>query len=379
MRRMTGLPETVVTLAVGIVMLVVTDHSLHIGHYLFIAAMVLAVALMSRWPVLGAALTLPLLPVVTYFFGGSGALSMMVVAVVIEFVVSRGLMAAGAVLALVHVALSCVDLSEQSLFLDPLGLLLVALLLTIAYAFGYNRYAQRRRRRELQQSLVESQRRQRLAVARDLHDSVATSLTSVVMRSQALELSVPGDSEEADRLRTELTGISETSRTALEQLRAMLRVLNTELPGESSESAEPPTVRAALRDTVNELRAHGLKVDTAVDLPAGNRLPVDRDAVARILVEMTSNAVKHSPPRSTVTLDCRVGTTADGSRFLLSMTNGIGKGVLSDDGDTALFSTHIGLASIQSRAADAGGSIEMGRVPGNTPLWRTALSLPIVE
>lgn len=379
LRPGSGIPETVVAVVVGLAILLITDHHLDARHYLFIVGAVVAVALTTRWPLIGAVLALPVLPVATYLFGGSGILAMVIAAVTIEVIAARGLLTTGTVLVIAHVALSSIDLEQRAVVFDPVGLLFVGVFFVIVYAFGYNRHSQRRRRLELQRSLAESQRQQRLTVARDLHDSVATSLTSVVMRSQALELSVTGEDPTDARIRTELEGISETSRNALEQLRAMLRVLNTELPDQSTEAAAPPPVRDALHNTVSELRAHRLKVDTDVVLPPEDRLPVDRDAVARILVEMTSNAVKHSPPRSTVRLDCRVGT-ADGSpRFLLSMTNAVTEGTLPYGGEDALFSTHIGLASMQSRATDAGGAISMGPVAEAPSLWRTALSLPIVE
>jgi signal transduction histidine kinase len=61
------------------------------------------------------------------------------------------------------------------------------------------------------------------------------------------------------------------------------------------------------------------------------------------------------------------------------MTNAVTEGTLPYGGEDALFSTHIGLASMQSRATDAGGTISMGPVAETPSLWRTALSLPIVE
>jgi signal transduction histidine kinase len=371
-------PEAVVVAAVGIIMLAVTDRGLDARHYLFVVASVVAVILMGRWPLLGAVLTLPVLPFATFLMGNSGAISMVVAAVVIEIVVSNGLLTMGAALVIAHVLLSSIDLTNQTFSVDPLGMLLLAVFFVISYTVGYNRYIQRRRRLELQYSLAESQRRQRLTVARDLHDSVATSLTSVVMRSQALELTLTGDDEEAVRVRRELEGISENSRTALEQLRAMLRVLNTELPDEPSVSSNPVPVRDSLRNAVNELRAHDLRVESRVELPRAAAARVDENAVARILVEMTSNAVKHSPSRSTVVLDCHVESSGGSPRFVLSMSNPVADASPTESPENQLFSTHIGLSSMRSRASDAGGSMTMGREEGTPALWRTALTLPIV-
>jgi signal transduction histidine kinase len=212
-------------------------------------------------------------------------------------------------------------------------------------------------------------------MARELHDSVATSLTSVVMRSQTLELTATGDDNA--EIREGLEDISRTSREALEQVRTMLRLLNSEIQSgpDSTESAPPPTVRAGLATATRELRAHRLRVTSTITLPRTGEPPVDRRTLSRVLTEMTSNAVKHSPDHATVKIRCR--TTDDA--LIVSMTNPVAP-VGDGEKDPAL-TTHLGIGSMTARATAAEGHLTAGLITqdSDTQVWRTTVTLPIVD
>lgn len=372
------------------------------------------VTMAARWPLVASVLSLLLL-VSTPILGGLAPLFMIFYAALItEIVVTQGLLTVGLFVVIVHWALSVVDPVDQVLYIDAASLVMVGFILLVAYSIGWNRYNQVQRQQYLRDSLARQEREQRLELARELHDSVATSLTSVVMRAQALSLAEEGAGN--TEAQSQLEGISDTSRDALDQLRTMLRLLNEEPASTSFRSrGDSQPLRKSLSTMSKEMRAHGLKVSTNVDLPwnvnrAANRPTMpeapstavpwfDRDVVGKVLTEMASNAVKHAQPHSTVVVDCYV----DGTCLVLIMSNDIGE-TSSSEGDPVL-SSGLGLGSMQARASKAGGVLKSGMMHRDSTfeeaglfgddnshgkrklhvgrensdlVWRTLLRIPIV-
>lgn len=371
-----GLPEVFLALTVLIVEFVLSSEPFTAGSTLCGLAGVLLVCAGVRWPQTAAVLSVPFTAVCSYTAGDASTYAIFFIAILVEVVTAGGLPVIGVILVLVQTVGSAVDFSARSVVLDPVVLLVIFAILGTGFLIGRNRLTQVLRQAALRRSLADSQRLQRLGLARELHDSVATSLTGVVMRSQALELTMPEDGDPAvvDGLRD----ISRTSRAALEQLRTMLRLLNSETyPGGTDDPAPAPTLHESLTTSSQELRAHGLKVRTRTSLPRGAEPAVDRRALSRILTEMTANAAKHSPERSEVTLSCRV---EEGASVTVSMTNPVA-GSRPDD---PAMTSHLGLGSMAARAQAAGGTLEaapVAQAPDDPrpQLWRTAVTLPIVE
>lgn len=395
-----GTVETVFAIVIAVAELWMTDARLSWLAFLVAALMVGLVAITPRLPFVASILSLFLLTSAFVLGDVAPIYSLLFAALVLEIVVARGLLAAGVLLAIAQWVLSTVDPVSMELTTDPLALSIVAFLLAFAYLIGWNRFNQGVRQQALRDSLANQEREQRLELARELHDSVATSLTSVVMRAQALSLLTPDEADEATR--EGLEGISSSSRDALDQLRTMLRLLNEE-PSSTAFRAKDngPPLRKMVSNAAVEMKAHGFKVISDIDLPrdvsrAANRssgpgdhsVPgpwFDRATVSKVLTEMASNVVKHSTPRSTVTLTC----TVDGPCLVISMTNEVSEQSLAYD--DSIMSSGLGLGSMQARADKAEGVLLSGleNVPGNgsngqtanesyPPLWRTTLRLPIV-
>ncbi|MGO1640981.1 MAG: sensor histidine kinase [Candidatus Corynebacterium faecigallinarum] len=409
-----GAVETVIAAGMAVAQLWMLEEPVGPLAILVASLMVGVVALTARLPLVAALLSL-LVPTSALFLGSFAVLfALFYAALVLEIVVVRGLLTVGIFLFIAHWALSTVDLVHQVLYIDLMSLVMVFVVLLVAYLIGWNRFNQHQRQQMLRDSLAQQAREQRLELARELHDSVATSLTSVVMRAQALGLATEGTGD--TETRSQLEGISDTSRDALDQLRTMLRLLNEEPASATFRTrGDSRPLKKAFSTVSKEMRAHGLKVSTTVDLPwnvnrAANRptLPdapspgspwFDRDTVSKVLTEMASNAVKHASPRSTVMLDCYV----DGTCLVLIMSNDI-TGQSSSEDDPVL-SSGLGLGSMQARASKAGGVLKSGimrrdatfveagptgKTTGhgekNLPdgeessalVWRTLLRLPIV-
>ncbi|MGO3789272.1 MAG: sensor histidine kinase [Corynebacterium variabile] len=370
-----GGPEVVLAVLVLVTEFTVSSEPITLASVVCAVAGVLLVAGGTRWPQSMAALSVPFAAASSYVAEDDSTYAVFFIVIIIEVVTAAGLATAGLLLVLVHTALSMVDFSGGAVNADPTVLVVVLAILGTGHLIGRNRLTQEIRNADLRRTLADSQRRQRLGMARELHDSVATSLTSVVMRSQTLELTATGDDNA--EIREGLEDISRISREALEQVRTMLRLLNSEMQADpdSAESGPPPTVRTTLGAATRELRAHRLRVTSTVTLPRTGEPPVDRRTLSRVLTEMTSNAVKHSPNHATVEIRCR---TMDGA-LIVSMTNPVAP---AGDGemDPAL-TTHLGIGSMTARATAAEGHLTTGPITqdSDTQVWRTTVTLPIVD
>lgn len=352
-----------------------------------------AVSTLSLLMVLSSFLVADLLPLYSVFF----------TMLIVEIVAASGQILLAVCFTFAHWALAAVDPVAQALITDIVSLTVGGIMLTAAFMLGYTRARHQQQQRKMRASLAEQEREQRLELARELHDSVATSLTSVVMQAQALTLLPP--SAEHDH-RQSLDNISKSSREALANLRTMLQLLN-ERPNRVSfrtRTASPP-LDVAISRMEQELEAHSLGLRATVTLPpdiagvlndpastdskSGDEdASVDRDTVIKVLTEMTSNAAKHSSPHATVHLDCRI----DSDMLEVSMTNPTRRPTSPDE----LTSGGMGLGSMRARATKAGGTLTAElhrRHPGNstieapsppraggaeTHFWRTTLRLPIV-
>ncbi len=414
-RRLTqlGVIETVLAAVLTVVEFLQIPAPVPLTTVVFATLTLVLVACTASFPVAASMLSLVLIlsmfavadvaPLYSIFF------TMLVVEVVAA---SSQLLLAGS-LALAHWALSAFDPQAMALSTDVAALTVVALVLAAAYMVGWSRASHGRQQEKLRASLAEQERRQRLELARELHDSVATSLTSVVMQAQALTL-LPTSHGDA-RSRHGLETISEKSREALSNLRTMVQLLN-EKPNHTSfrTRTDSPPLSVALEKAQQELEAHSLEVSVRIDLPSEiatvvdapdtpdprhASLPpsppaastwIDRDTATKVLTEMTSNAAKHALKHSTVSLTC---TVTEGT-FILSMTNLLARPTGSSrDG---LLSGGVGLGSMHARAAKAGGELETELIdprtgtgsvsPGGTAVeggaaacfWRATLRLPIV-
>ncbi|HIW92260.1 MAG TPA: hypothetical protein H9870_11440 [Candidatus Corynebacterium avicola] len=409
-----GSVETILASAMAWAQLWMLEEPIGPLHILVVVLIVGDVALAARLPIVASVLSLFLLASIPVFGGLAPLFIVFYAALIVEIVVAQGMFTVGLFVIIAQWAMSTVDPVNQVFYIDLFSLVMVGLILVAAYSIGWNRYNLLQRQQYLRESLARQEREQRLELARELHDSVATSLTSVVMRSQALSLAEEGSGN--TETQSQLEGISDTSRDALDQLRTMLRLLNEE-PASTSfrRRGDSQPLKKSFSTVSKEMRAHGLKVSTNLDLPwnvnrAANRPSMpevpstafpwfDRDTVGKVLTEMASNAAKHARPHSTVVVDCYV----DGTCLVLIMTNDIDEHSPSE-GDATL-SSGLGLGSMQARASKAGGVLKSGTMrrdatfdeaglfgddnshrrrklqvgeKSSVLVWRTLLRIPIV-
>lgn len=213
-------------------------------------------------------------------------------------------------------------------------------------------------RRDLIEQWNNDVRTRRETWARVLHDSVATSLTSVVVRAETLSL----QQGIAIDMQAELAAIADQARDSMKEVRGLLHLLSDDHQHQSSDS------EASAPEQINQmtrfLRAHGFTVETTGPIYALS-LDADRLVILReILAETAANIIKYAEPRSLVKL-----TVEDrGSHVTISLIN-----TICNKPHTSHLSTGLGLPAILQLAESVGGSI---RTVSSSTRWNTELRMP---
>jgi signal transduction histidine kinase len=158
-----------------------------------------------------------------------------------------------------------------------------------AYAAGLKEQAEQRVRAEVdraQRALAE----ERLRIARELHDVVAHTMSIIAVQASVGAHVIDARPAEG---RATLHTIERASRSALQELRAMLTVLR----GRDAQPSEVPAPAPGLADLpalVERTRTAGLAIDVA---PIGMPRPVPASvglAGYRIVQEALTNVVRHA-------------------------------------------------------------------------------------
>jgi signal transduction histidine kinase len=191
--------------------------------------------------------------------------------------------------------------------------------------------------------------RNRLAL--DLHDAVSQKLFSVVLTAEAaatqLDRHPAAARAQLDRLRT-------LSREALEELRSLILGLRP-----------PELARDGLAGTLRKQaemleRIHGIPIEVHTDgSPDGGGERPDMSlelSVLRIANEALHNAVRHADAGR---VHVRLGQT--GQRLLVEVSDD-GRGF--EPARPELRSRHLGLTSMEERAQELGGRLEIRSAPG---------------
>jgi signal transduction histidine kinase len=219
-----------------------------------------------------------------------------------------------------------------------------------------DRVAERRRQQEAREQAARDE--YRLALARDIHDVVAHSLSMINVRaSVALHL---GD-RDPDQFRPALEAIKTASKESLDEVRQLLGVLRDDAP--LRPTAGPGLLK--LPELVDNARRTGLEVrlEQRIGRPLTGTV---QEAAYRIVQEALTNVVRHAGAgRAAVALE----VPADGpDAGRLTVT-------VDDDGRGAAGApAGNGLTGMRERAAALGGTVEF--VPLD-PGWRVRAVLSL--
>lgn len=206
-------------------------------------------------------------------------------------------------------------------------------------------YLQRRIEEQQQVTLMN----ERTIIARELHDSLAQSLSYLKMQVARLErMQAKGVGPETqapvfDELRTGLD-------SAYRQLRELLTTFRLKLEG--------PGLASALRQTVTEFGERlETRIDLTVDLPPHLLNPNEEIHVLQVVRESLANVVKHANAHWAA-----VSVTFHAARLhVIIEDDGVG---LSDDSSPLM---HYGLVIMRDRAETLGGELTLSnRAQGGT-------------
>lgn len=201
---------------------------------------------------------------------------------------------------------------------------------------------------------------QRHAVARDLHDTVASAMTRIVMRAEAAKLRGVHDAEAL----ADLDYILETGRQGSHDLRAMLGALrDSDEPVGDASLWNIESLAAVVDERVDELRAAGFTVESSVRLDEPALPPSIRNTMGKVVVEATSNMLKHARSGG----ECTILVEQDDAQIEALFVNRVGSGPTRSE-------RQLGLVGISERLTTLGGELEHQRT-GNT--WVLSARLPL--
>lgn len=201
-------------------------------------------------------------------------------------------------------------------------------------------------RRSAESRRISAEQRERVRIARELHDVLGHSLSQInVQAGVGLHLidSQPEKAAEA------LASIKATSKNALDEVRMVLGILRSDVAGESAAPLSPEPDLAGIPALIETFRAQGMDVTYVNALVAESVAPAATQlALYRICQEALTNVLRHAHSSS-----ASVYIGADPSGYLVSVT---------DDGP-ALRGAIVpggGLLGMRERAELLGGSLSYG-------------------
>ncbi|MFH9292935.1 sensor histidine kinase [Streptomyces sp. NPDC017520] len=215
----------------------------------------------------------------------------------------------------------------------------------------------RHTRAAAQSRLLAMERRQaaeaeRAAIARELHDMIAHSVSVIAVRAESATYTTPDLSPPARDAFQEIAG---TARSSMAELRRLLGVLRT---GDGAETATPLTAPqpslAGLDDLLEQHRAVGGAAELRV---TGERAPLPASwelSAYRIVQEALTNARRHAPGAHTV-VEIHY---SPGLLTVRATDDGPGPAPSGSSGRQG----H-GLVGMAERAALLGGGLTAGRGP----------------
>ncbi|QSB06733.1 sensor histidine kinase [Natronoglycomyces albus] len=250
---------------------------------------------------------------------------------------------------------------EQVLLITAILIVTNWMTLSTAFFFGWVTQNRRTRVKELldraevaeanQRGLVaQSVADERRRIARELHDVVAHHVAAMGVMASGAQRVLDTDLEQA---REALEVITDTSRTAMQEMRAILEVLRNDADDDASQMMPQPGLES-LQTLVSQSRQAGLPVKMTVKgrpfaPPVGVGL-----AIYRIVQEALTNTLKHGGKNA------RAGIVVNYNEKDLTVEvadSGQGTGAL--DGTVG----H-GLVGMRERVSLYGGSLWLGPRPG---------------
>ncbi|MGC3992922.1 MAG: histidine kinase [Propionicimonas sp.] len=244
--------------------------------------------------------------------------------------------------------------NAPSLLSATLGALFYATFMGVLWLIGNAFVTVTRAQREalLAETLLQRQR-----TALELHDTVARSLTALVMATERVQLH--GEATEED-----LSFVSRTATESIGYLRDIIEVLRS--PDDTREVAPPARAfREVLSSAETELARHGFQPTVNVAGDLDGIPPATAQLLAAAAEEALSNVIKHGDQHGPCTVSAEVGK----GEVVLKIANNCRTVRFDREGRVPM-----GLWGMRQRIGAAGGQVEASRADSG---WLTRVSLPL--
>lgn len=220
--------------------------------------------------------------------------------------------------------------------------------------------SERARGRVDRTAAVQAQRR---TIARDLHDTIAYSTTSIILRAEQAKLRGVSDPQVA----ADLDFIIAAGRNSMRDLRGMMETLRRNDPDNDDDRSpwQISSLDEVLRQRAEELRAHGFVVTSHVDADLAALPESVRETLGKVVAEATGNMVKHGDPSGPVRILVESGTDDVEAVFINKpRPRGTGR---PETGQ-------LGLIGARERVEALGGEVQ---VTSETPEWVVRVRIPL--
>lgn len=242
---------------------------------------------------------------------------------------------------------------EHRFYFDPYAAVVATMLLFIALLCGWW-IRHELTRRYVDRSWVDTKQNELTALA---HNTIASELTSLVVRLEALGLRRP-------ELQRELEPCAETARQTIEDVRALIEALQA--PVNSNHRRAFPDPLSSLKAADLSLRSHGFETSCNVKLPRATYTDDVCQVVGECASEIVTNILKYGDPKTTVIILAEASDT----EMQLTFTNAI------SDRPTTENSFRLGLRYLRDLCASIGGTLDYR---ASDEKWSAHITLPLLD
>ncbi len=374
-----GTIETLVAVFICTVDLILVDHEIPLALVLLLDAVrILLVAFTAFLPYIGAAVVPAVYLALAFVPSQQPPLQIFGALLIVQLLRASGHPVLARVSGAALLFISLYDTASGNFAADPVATVVTTVLFLLFYGLGSLRHNYQQQGVRSRRAARAAMHRQRLELARVLHDSIAKSFTRVTMHSQTLAIEWEDDNEE---LATQLEDIAEVSREGLLQLRQLLALLKAENELDDDDAEMPslphalggtqvvPTVDRVLHQAEQELTDSGFQVNVGSRIESPPSLSQVSEVIAPAFSEICMNIEKYAQPGSVVRILAN-GSPDDGYTFCISNTiaaespRGLSRTMLSSG---------LGLTNLRRRIHSLSGSIDTEK-DGNQ--WTTTIRLP---
>lgn len=237
------------------------------------------------------------------------------------------------------------ELLLQKRNLQVAGVALGSLLVLITGFLFFNRYrAQQKRQKEL--AILETRQKERMRIARDMHDDIGSGLTRISLASEQARMNLAGEGPVNDQL-AKLSAQSQQLTRNLGEIIWTMNPKNDTLEGLCS------YIRNYTYDFLDQANI-ACELDFPEIIPAAALTPEARRNVFMIVKEALNNIVKHAQATQIV-----FTLKAETRSFSFAIKDN-GKGIDSSPGQHGN-----GLMNMKKRAEEMGASFTITTSPGN--------------